>query len=701
MATQYKYCKFTAPRQFRLLRIYPALEESRERRSSNEPPSTKGYSLDLITTLLDNAPSFETVPYVWGTGNRNVELEFKGGSSLKITQRLFDSLIELTRNCSTGYLWIDQICIDQENDREKAHQIPLMAEIYKSCDRVLIYLASDLFPQTMQDIFKQITNVAELHVPDAQQAAMDLAKKAVAEYLNDETGYIQYEKVGSHLLQFCRSYQRLDSILKVIPSPLRRIPIVLLSSYLFKHVNFPFIVLYLFFSHPWFGRAWTFQERALPRRHEILVFGSKVDWKVLDDITFSSFEKYAVRESDPTLIYSFLPVRRGLPIIMRPKYLEKEKYHFTSILNAVLPNNEVSVHQDLVYAFYEFIDKSIRPPIDYSLSWAELFTRVTGAGIDQCKDLHVFQHLQRHSTRQWDGRKTLPSWVPNWSERPIHRISLESMRIYGKFNADLSRQCLNPTTDNVFHLRVRGHTIDAIESIFESYHRSEDIEETISRFPNFVRTVQRAHTDRMEESIQKRDPESLDCTRGRQSMIATVPNSNQMKARESVQYTIASIVRIAVVCDIFEEFEIGKHTLWTKSTERDFHNKFVATIQRQTRNRLRTDFMVLIEEFNAWFSNIIDSFVHSEKFERCLMSLLTSWEAGTVLLTSSGRMGFVYGNAMAKDIVCILHGSRVPVVLRPANDRMYRVIGWCYLDNVVFGEAVTWKEDEAAEFILC
>jgi hypothetical protein len=32
---------------------------------------------------------------------------------------------------------------------------------------------------------------------------------------------------------------------------------------------------------------------------------------------------------------------------------------------------------------------------------------------------------------------------------------------------------------------------------------------------------------------------------------------------------------------------------------------------------------------------------------------------------------------------------------------MYKVVGWCYLDNAMFGEAVTWDEEEAQEFVLC
>lgn len=39
-------------------------------------------------------------------------------------------------------MWIDQICIDQENPEEKNHQVRMMAQIYKDCDSMIIWLGS-------------------------------------------------------------------------------------------------------------------------------------------------------------------------------------------------------------------------------------------------------------------------------------------------------------------------------------------------------------------------------------------------------------------------------------------------------------------------------------------------------------------------------------------------------------------------------
>lgn len=69
--------------------------------------------------------------------------------------------------------------------------------------------------------------------------------------------------------------------------------------------------------------------------------------------------------------------------------------------------------------------------------------------------------------------------------------------------------------------------------------------------------------------------------------------------------------------------------------------------------------------------------------------------------TTSNRVGLAPEEAEKGDLICILHGSSVPVVLRTNEDAMtYRVIVSCYLEGVMRGEAVTWEEDEADTFLL-
>ena len=37
------------------------------------------------------------------------------------------------------YLWVDAVCINQNDNREKNHQVNLVSDIYSHADRVLVF----------------------------------------------------------------------------------------------------------------------------------------------------------------------------------------------------------------------------------------------------------------------------------------------------------------------------------------------------------------------------------------------------------------------------------------------------------------------------------------------------------------------------------------------------------------------------------
>jgi hypothetical protein len=59
---------------------------------------------------------------------------------LVITRNLFDALCALPES---QYMWIDAVCINQENLDEKAVQLPLMGAIYSNAQHVAIWLGKD------------------------------------------------------------------------------------------------------------------------------------------------------------------------------------------------------------------------------------------------------------------------------------------------------------------------------------------------------------------------------------------------------------------------------------------------------------------------------------------------------------------------------------------------------------------------------
>lgn len=57
-----------------------------------------------------------------------------------ITRNLDTALRRLRRQECTRRLWVDALCINQSDDKERAHQVSMMDQIYACANQAVIYL---------------------------------------------------------------------------------------------------------------------------------------------------------------------------------------------------------------------------------------------------------------------------------------------------------------------------------------------------------------------------------------------------------------------------------------------------------------------------------------------------------------------------------------------------------------------------------
>ncbi|KAH0427976.1 hypothetical protein CcaCcLH18_09335 [Colletotrichum camelliae] len=94
---------------------------------------------DLMTS------KFRALSYTWGDPTDN-KLILVDGKSLKVTANLEGFLRMFTSGYqeeSKSKLWIDAICIDQENKAERSLQVLRMPSIYKSAKEVIVWLGEE------------------------------------------------------------------------------------------------------------------------------------------------------------------------------------------------------------------------------------------------------------------------------------------------------------------------------------------------------------------------------------------------------------------------------------------------------------------------------------------------------------------------------------------------------------------------------
>ena len=96
-------------------------------------------SLRLLDLDTESSPQYECVSYVWGD-IRSTTLAIINQEYITITRNLYDALRHIRSKTKVVTVWADALCIDQSNVDEKIHQAVLMAEIYRRCSKVYIWL---------------------------------------------------------------------------------------------------------------------------------------------------------------------------------------------------------------------------------------------------------------------------------------------------------------------------------------------------------------------------------------------------------------------------------------------------------------------------------------------------------------------------------------------------------------------------------
>jgi hypothetical protein len=130
----------------RLLRLMPHKDRNAE------------IHCELVEYVLEESSGthlYEALSYVWGNPKEPLPI-FIHGSRFEVTSNLHTALTHLRNHSLDRTLWIDAICIDQENPVEKAHQIQFMAMVYSQAYRVLVWLGKGASDSDL--VFKEIQN---------------------------------------------------------------------------------------------------------------------------------------------------------------------------------------------------------------------------------------------------------------------------------------------------------------------------------------------------------------------------------------------------------------------------------------------------------------------------------------------------------------------------------------------------------------
>lgn len=97
---------------------------------------------NIIHVNLEDDPYFEAVSYTWATefgdDRKCKTVNLANGATLAVTENCEAVLRQLRLPSYERRLWIDALCINQVNIKERNHQVGLMDRIYHGARNVLI-----------------------------------------------------------------------------------------------------------------------------------------------------------------------------------------------------------------------------------------------------------------------------------------------------------------------------------------------------------------------------------------------------------------------------------------------------------------------------------------------------------------------------------------------------------------------------------
>jgi hypothetical protein len=115
--------------EIRLLKVMPA-----------EHQSESILNCDMITVRLESKPEYVALSYVWGSPARTQPI-LLNGQPFKVTVNLENFLLHFRNvNAEMVPLWIDAICINQDDNNEKSTEVQRLRTIFRGATSVLAWL---------------------------------------------------------------------------------------------------------------------------------------------------------------------------------------------------------------------------------------------------------------------------------------------------------------------------------------------------------------------------------------------------------------------------------------------------------------------------------------------------------------------------------------------------------------------------------
>ncbi|KAL3420948.1 heterokaryon incompatibility protein [Phlyctema vagabunda] len=165
----------------------------------------------LHQSMLDRAPPFEALSYVWGSSliKKRISCDGKPFDIRTSLLSLYDALgrLRYVGDGRSRYIWADAICINQEDLEERESKVQIMRKIYERAEEVIIWLGQD--PHGHADLaFEHVKTIAKKCYTLSGMDSGSLYLKNPRHEIDDKIG----DEVEKVLLAYPQSWLALQTL---------------------------------------------------------------------------------------------------------------------------------------------------------------------------------------------------------------------------------------------------------------------------------------------------------------------------------------------------------------------------------------------------------------------------------------------------------------------------------------------------------
>ncbi|SMQ54004.1 unnamed protein product [Zymoseptoria tritici ST99CH_3D7] len=544
-------------KEIRLLRLLPAQNWQDE----------VVINLKTVSFLDAELISFEALSYVWGSPHDpGTILVHETGAVIPATRNLLEALryLRSDSNAQNIWMWIDAVCVNQQDLAERSEQVRYMASIYTRATKVIAWLGphdhdSNLAFDCLENISNHVTyDIVPGVAPKLHAKTSDLS------WVDDQRSSINNEVQSAAIIRF--------------------------------------------FQRSWFSRLWIRQEILLGFDRAVMRCGDRtIPWLNLRSAVgyiyrkgHGSFElnQWAREESYGYIYFLRNDLNVGLPQLLRNGRAAK-----------------CSDQRDRVYATLSLSSVNYGIVPDYTKSVAQVYAEAALSDIRRHESLTILTHVGAQS--EILAASGLPTWAPDWSTS-VQAAPLSPLWL------GLSDRFLHLQHDRGV-LRIQGRMAGKIKEIspWPNKHES-DMETTKSAMKTMI-------FDSVAKAIREGDDGVL-----RQLCRVLCSNrfSDSLPAWDF--YPSHAAAESAVLA-----------TLHARETPQDKYQswRFWAAIRKNCRGR-------------------------------------------ALAQGSDSRLGLVPAHARVGDVFATLIACHPAMMLRPAPNNAFTVVGPAFYDGVMEGEAL-------------